>query len=91
MQTLPLLLADSLPAGTVRTATEVTEVTGSVVRTSTGQEIQASAVVIATDGTAAAALAPGLAPPAWHPVTKLAGRACFGAWSPVSRTISTPR
>ena len=69
MQTLPLLLADSLPAGTVRTATEVTEVTGSVVRTSTGQEIQARAVVIATDGTAAAALAPGLAPPAWHPVT----------------------
>jgi phytoene dehydrogenase-like protein len=69
MQTLPLLLADSLPAGAVRTATEVTEVTGSVVRTNTGQEIQASAVVIATDGTTAAALAPGLAPPAWHPVT----------------------
>ena len=69
MQMLPLLLADSLSAGTVRTATEVTEITGSAVRTNTGQEIEARAVVIATDGTAAAALAPGLAPPAWHPVT----------------------
>jgi phytoene dehydrogenase-like protein len=69
MQTLPCLLADALPPGTVRTATEVTEVTGSAVRTNTGQEIQARAVVIATDGTTAAALAPGLAPPAWHPVT----------------------
>jgi phytoene dehydrogenase-like protein len=69
MQTLPRLLADGLPTGTVRTATEVTDVTGSAVRTNTGQEIQARAVVIATDGTTAAALAPGLAPPAWHPVT----------------------
>jgi protoporphyrinogen oxidase len=69
MQSLPLLLADGLPAGTVWTRTEVTEVTGSAVRTNTGEEIRARAVVIATDGTAAAALAPGLDPPAWHPVT----------------------
>ena len=69
MQSLPLLLAEGLPAGTVRTRTEVTEVTGSAVRTNTGEEIRARAVVIAADGTAAAALAPGLVPPAWHPVT----------------------
>ncbi len=69
MQMLPLLLADGLPAGTVRTGTEVTEVAESVVRTNTGEEIQARAVVIATDGTAAAALLPELARPAWHSVT----------------------
>jgi phytoene dehydrogenase-like protein len=69
MQMLPSLLADGLPAGVVRTGTEVTEVRESGVRTSTGEPIRARAVVIATDGTTAAALAPGLAQPAWHPVT----------------------
>ena len=69
MQMLPTLLADGLPAGAVRTGTEVTEVRESGVRTNTGEQIRARAVVIATDGTTAAALAPGLARPAWHPVT----------------------
>jgi hypothetical protein len=69
MQMLPTLLADGLPAGAVRTGTEVTEVRESGVRTNTGEQIGARAVVIATDGTTAAALAPGLAQPAWHPVT----------------------
>jgi phytoene dehydrogenase-like protein len=69
MQMLPTLLADGLPAGAVRTGTEVTEVRESGVRTNTGEQIRARAVVIATDGTTAAALAPGLAQPAWHPVT----------------------
>ncbi len=69
MQMLPTLLADGLPAGAVRTGTEVTEVRESGVRTNTGEQIRARAVVIATDGTTAATLAPGLTPPAWHPVT----------------------
>ena len=69
MRMLPQLLASGLPAGTVRTGTQVTEVSDSGVRTSAGEHIQARAVIIATDGTAAATLAPGLAPPAWHPVT----------------------
>lgn len=69
MQTLPRLLAAGLPAGAVRTGTPVTEVSGSGVRTSAGEQIQARAVIIATDGAAAATLAPGLAPPSWHPVT----------------------
>lgn len=69
MQVLPALLADGLPAGAVRTGTEVTEVRESGVRTSTGEQIRARAVVIATDGTTAATLTPGLAQPAWHPVT----------------------
>lgn len=69
MQMLPTLLADGLPAGAVRTGTEVTEVRESGVRTNTGEQVRARVVVIATDGTTAAALAPGLAQPAWHPVT----------------------
>ena len=69
MQMLPFVLAGGLPDGTVRTGTKVTEVSGSGVRTNAGEEIRARAVVIATDGAAAATLAPGLVPPAWHPVT----------------------
>jgi phytoene dehydrogenase-like protein len=69
MQQLPRQLAAGLPPGTVRTGTPVTEVTSSGVRTEAGEHIQARAVVIATDGTSAAALAPGVAEPRWHPVT----------------------
>jgi phytoene dehydrogenase-like protein len=69
MQTLPRLLAAGLPTGTVRTSTPVTEVTGMGVRTSDGEHLRARAVIIATDGATAAELAPGLDPPAWHPVT----------------------
>jgi hypothetical protein len=71
MGMLPAQLAAALPAGTVRTGTQVTEITGSGVRTAAGEQIPARAVIVATDGTAAAALLPGLAPPApaWHPVT----------------------
>jgi protoporphyrinogen oxidase len=69
MQMLPRQLAEHLPAGTVRTGTEVTEVTGSGVRTKAGEHLRARAVVIATDGASAAALVPDVAAPAWHPVT----------------------
>jgi phytoene dehydrogenase-like protein len=69
MQMLPSQLADGLPAGAVRTGSEVIEVRESGVRTNTGEQVQARVVVIATDGTTAATLAPGLAQPAWHPVT----------------------
>jgi phytoene dehydrogenase-like protein len=69
MQMLPRQLAARLPAGTVRTGTTVTEVSDSGVRTAASEKIRARAVVIATDGTSAARLAPGLAAPQWHPVT----------------------
>jgi phytoene dehydrogenase-like protein len=69
MRALPDQLAASLPGGTVRTGTPVGEITAQGVRTAAGEQITSRAVVVATDGTAAAALAPGLAPPAWHPVT----------------------
>jgi len=69
MQMLPQQLAGDLPAGTVRLGTPVTEITGSGVRTKAGEHVRATAVVIATDGTSAARLAPDVAGPAWHPVT----------------------
>ena len=69
MQMLPRQLAGYLPPGTVRTGTQIAEVTGSGVRTSAGEHLRATAVVIATDGASAATLAPGLTAPAWHAVT----------------------
>ena len=69
MQMLPRQLADRLPAGTVRTGTQITEVTGGGVRTEAGEHVRATAVVIATDGASAATLAPHVAAPAWHAVT----------------------
>jgi phytoene dehydrogenase-like protein len=69
MQALPRQLAASLPPGTVRTATRITHVGGSGVRTAAGQDIAARAVVIATDGDTAAMLAPELPAPRWHAVT----------------------
>jgi glycine/D-amino acid oxidase-like deaminating enzyme len=61
MQALPRQLAASLPPGTVRTATRITHIGGSGVRTAAGQDIAARAVVIATDGDTAAMLAPRVA------------------------------
>jgi hypothetical protein len=69
MQALPRQLAGALPAGALRLRTAVTEITDAGMRTSGGEHIRARAVVIATDGTAAARLVPGLGAPAWHAVT----------------------
>jgi glycine/D-amino acid oxidase-like deaminating enzyme len=69
MHELPRQLAAALPAGTLRLRTRITEVTGAGLRASDGEQIRARAVVIATDGTAAARLTPGLAVPSWHAVT----------------------
>jgi phytoene dehydrogenase-like protein len=69
MQELPRQLASALPPGALRLRTEIAEVGESGIRTSDGEGIRARAVVIATDGTAAARLMPGLADPSWHPVT----------------------
>ena len=69
MQELPRQLASGLPAGALRLRTEITEVDNSGIRTGDGEKIRARAVVVATDGTAAARLLPELADPSWHPVT----------------------
>ena len=60
IQELPAQLASRLPAGTVRLNTPVAGlVDGSQVRLNTGQVLQASAIVLATDGLAALRLLAG--------------------------------
>jgi phytoene dehydrogenase-like protein len=79
MQELPRQLAAGLPAGALRLRTTISEISDSGIRTSDGEHIRARAVVIATDGTAAARLMPGLARPSWHSVTTFYYRAAAPA------------
>ncbi|GAA0587779.1 NAD(P)-binding protein [Kribbella sandramycini] len=70
MQKLPQALAGALPEGTVRLSTAVREVGPGWVRTESSPEpIHARAVILATDATDAAALAPGVEVPRWNGVT----------------------
>lgn len=69
MQSLPKLMAAGLPAETVRFGTRVAEVAGTDVRLEGGETVRARAVVVATDGTAAARLLPEVQAPNWHAVT----------------------
>ena len=59
MQELPEQLADRLPAGTVQLHTPVAAVEGTSVRLNSGQMLEGSAVVLATDGPAALRLLTG--------------------------------
>ncbi|MFI0545053.1 NAD(P)/FAD-dependent oxidoreductase [Streptomyces sp. WSLK1-3] len=68
-ETLPELLARTLPAGTVRTGVRVTSVSTTSVTTAEHGEIRCRAVLLATDARAAARLLPGLRVPDFHPVT----------------------
>jgi phytoene dehydrogenase-like protein len=83
MQELPRQLAAGLPAGALRLQATITEVSDSGIRVSDGEHIRARAVVIATDGTAAARLMPGLASPSWHSVTTFYYRATPAPCSPM--------
>jgi phytoene dehydrogenase-like protein len=69
MQELPRQLAAGLPAGTLRLQSKITEISGSGMRTGDGEDIRARAVVVATGGTAATRLVPGLDGPSWRSVT----------------------
>ncbi|MER6283830.1 NAD(P)/FAD-dependent oxidoreductase [Streptomyces sviceus] len=68
-ETLPELLAQTLPAGTVHTGVRVTSVATTSVTTAEHGEIRCRAVLLATDARAAAQLLPGLRVPDFHPVT----------------------
>ncbi|GAB1335250.1 NAD(P)/FAD-dependent oxidoreductase [Streptomyces sp. E-15] len=68
-ETLPELLARSLPPDTVRTGVRVTSVSTTSVTTAEHGEIRCRAVLLATDARAAAELLPGLRVPDFHPVT----------------------
>lgn len=69
MGELPKALAAKLPDGTVQLETAVRAVYDTGVDLEDGGHVAADAVVVATDGTTAARLLPGLAEPRWNSVT----------------------
>ncbi|MFF8876410.1 NAD(P)/FAD-dependent oxidoreductase [Streptomyces flaveolus] len=68
-ETVPELLARTLPPGTVHTGVRVTAVATNAVTTAEHGVIRCRAVLVATDARAAAELLPGLRVPDFHPVT----------------------
>jgi glycine/D-amino acid oxidase-like deaminating enzyme len=69
MGELPKALAAKLPEGTVQLETAVRAVHDNGVDLEDGGRLAADAVVVATDGTTAARLLPGLGEPRWNSVT----------------------
>jgi phytoene dehydrogenase-like protein len=69
MGALPHLLMSQLRPATVRYGAAVAEVTNAGVRLRSRKRFDARAVVVATDGEAAARLLPGIPAPRWHSVT----------------------
>ncbi|MCK9924893.1 FAD-dependent oxidoreductase [Frankia sp. AgPm24] len=69
MGALPQQLAARLQPGTVRLNCPADIVTRTGVRSRDGESLVARAVIVATDGTTAARLVPGIAEPSWHGVT----------------------
>lgn len=68
MRAIPCQLRDALPDGTVSVASKVHKV-GATVLEHDGGSLEARAVIVATDGTAASTLMPGVEPPQWNSVT----------------------
>lgn len=68
---LPRQLASRLPAGAVRLGTRVRDVAADHVITDSGERFDADAVVVATEGDAAARWLPGVPTPSWHGVTTI--------------------
>ena len=77
MGALPQQLASHLPDGTIHLSTRVVSVNGRVVKTADGRSITAGAVIVATEGPAAATLI-GTRPVGSNPVTCV----WFGASNP---------
>ncbi|HEX6497621.1 MAG TPA: NAD(P)/FAD-dependent oxidoreductase [Micromonosporaceae bacterium] len=69
MGAIPRQLAERLPAGTVTCRRAVAEVGAGEIRLADGERIAARSVVVATDGSTAARLLPGLPDPRWRSVT----------------------
>ncbi|WP_351233784.1 FAD-dependent oxidoreductase [Streptomyces sp. NPDC002133] len=69
--TLPELLAEALPPGTVRTGVRVTDASISSVTTEEHGRVSCRSLLLATGARTAAGLLPGLRVPAFHPVTVL--------------------
>ena len=60
MEAIPRQLAAGLPADHIRLKAEVTRIDGTAVWLASGERLQARAIVVATDGPAAARLVEGL-------------------------------
>lgn len=60
MQAIPEQLAEEFPAGSVRLGAQVEAIEGNIARLAGGESLRADAVVVATDGLAAARLLPQL-------------------------------
>ena len=71
MGAIPAQLAGTLPAGTIRLGHQVREIGNDFVVLDDGVRMAASAVVVATDGSAAAELVESVAPPRWLGTTTL--------------------
>lgn len=71
MGSIPLQLAEKLPAGSIRYGSRVLAVESNQVRLATGEEVNAAAVVVATEGPEAVRLLPGLEPVAARKVMTL--------------------
>lgn len=71
MQAIPEQLAAGLAPGTVRVNAPVAAIGDGTVTLQSGERMTADAVVVATDGAAAAQLLPAIQAPAWRPVTCL--------------------
>ncbi|TGE14263.1 protoporphyrinogen/coproporphyrinogen oxidase [Hymenobacter elongatus] len=72
MQQIPEQLAARLPAGSLRLLTKVESIQGSAIRLASGETLSAAAVVLATDGQAAARLLPDMGaayPTTWRRTT----------------------
>lgn len=69
MQAIPEQMAAALPAGSIRLGRRVAALNRTGVVTSSGEQVDAAAVIVATDGSTACRLMPGLPPPAWNGVT----------------------
>lgn len=69
MAEIPAQLASALPSGAVSLGTRVAQVRPDGVRLEDGPWLEASAVVVATEATAAAQLVRGLAVPPWRAVS----------------------
>jgi protoporphyrinogen oxidase len=69
MGAIPEQLAAGLPEGSIHLGARVAALTDQGVAVAGGEEVQASAVVVATDATTACRLLPELRPPSWNGVT----------------------
>ena len=72
MQAIPAQLAAALPSGHVRRESPVRRLHARAVELESGEVLEAEAIILATDGTAAARLLPELSAPAWSGCVTLA-------------------